>query len=115
LQNNANNEGHTDLYTIENALINGFPEKSVQQFVDDVGCGVPTSQALKTFIRTETLTQLDTSVIIYLIRRAYPDIDIAAISGRIHDSGYPFGDEKDLSDSEFDRIVKEAFESPSEW
>ncbi len=104
-----------DLYTIENALIEGFPEQSVQQFVDDVGCGVPASTALKTFIETEALTHLDTSVIIDLIWLAYPEIDIAAISGRIHDSGYPFGDEKDLSDAEFDKTVKEAFESPSEW
>lgn len=104
-----------DLYTIENALIDGFSEKSVQQYLDDVGCGIPASQALKTFIETEALTHLDTSVIVDLIRRAFPEIDIAAISGRIHDSGYPFGDEKDLSDDEFDKIVKEAFESPSEW
>lgn len=109
------NDQQPDLYTIEKALIDGFPEKSVQQFIDDVSRGVSTSLALKTFIETEALNHLDSSVIIDLIRRAYPGIDIAAISGRIHDSGYPFGDDKDLSDTEFNKIVKDAFENPPEW
>lgn len=72
-----------DLYTIENALIDGFPEESVQQFLGDIGCGVPTSQALRKFIENEALTHLDTSVIIDLIRRTYPEIDIEHLQGQV--------------------------------
>lgn len=104
-----------DLYTIEKALIESFPKSYVDQFVADVGNGLSPSKALANFIEAQKITNLDSSVILDLLRRAYPGIDIAAISWRIHDSGYPLSNQQDLTDSDFDSIIKEAVENPSEW
>jgi hypothetical protein len=104
-----------DLYTIASSLIEKYPEQSIEQFVSDVQQGLTPSNALHRFIRSNSCTSLEPSVIIDLLKKAYLGINILDVSGVIIDSGYPFGDSKDMDDSEFDRIVTQAYENPSEW
>ena len=109
------NTKRPDLYTIEHAPIENFPEQSVEKFISEIKQGSTPSKALHSFIESNSCSHLDSSVIIDLLRRAYPNINISEISGMIHDSGYPFGSSEDMNDTEFDRIVIQAYENPSEW
>ena len=109
------NDKKPDLYTIERASIEGYPSESVDKFVSDIESGISPSRALLRFIESNSCNELDSSVILDLLRRAYKGIDIGEISGIIHDSGYPFGSSDDMSDVEFDKIVIKAYENTSEW
>jgi len=104
-----------DLYSIEQALIEKYPAQSIDKFVLDTKSGITPSKALQNFIKDNLCAELDSSVIIDLLRQAYPGIDIGQISGLIHDAGYPFGSLEDMSDVEFDTIVIRAHKNPPEW
>ena len=103
------------LYAVENPLIERYSEQTVEQFILDISKGIKPSAALRKFIEGNSCNSLDSSVIIDLFRKAYAGIDIGEISGLIHDSGYPFGSDEDLSDSGFDEIVVQAYENPPQW
>lgn len=105
----------TDLYTIESALITKYSKEAVESFLSSTSAGGAPSLALKKFIQQTHSKKLDSSVILDLLRKAYPGIDISSISGTIHDSGYPFGNPNDLNDETFDQIITQAYENPPEW
>lgn len=109
--------GQTFMKDISPSLysIDDYPEESLKQFVSDVDNGVMPSIALRNFIELNSCKKLDSLVIFDLLRHAYQDINIAKISGLIHDSGYPFGAVEDMNDSKFDEIVIQACETPLEW
>lgn len=104
-----------DLYSIEQALIEKYPVQSIDKFVLDTENGITPSKALQDFIKSNSCEKLDSSVIIDLLRRAYPGIDVGQISGLIHDTGYPFGSLESMSDVEFDAIIIRAYKNPPEW
>lgn len=102
-------------YTIEAPLIENICTESIQEFLNDISSGAPASTALQELIFTENLSSLDSSVILDLLKRAYPNIDISVISGVIHDSGYPFCTPLDFDHAQFDNLIKDACESTSDW
>jgi len=104
-----------DLYSIERPLIENYSAHTVEQFTVDIKNGISPSKALNAFVTNNACSELDSSVIIDLLRQAYPGIDIGQIAGIIHDSGYPFGDPVDMSDDGFDKIVTQVYENPPEW
>lgn len=104
-----------DLYTIERALIENYPPQTVTQFTLDIKKGVSPSKALNNFITSNKCTELDSSVIIDLLKQAYDGIDIRLFSWSLHDSGYPFTGSKIMNDEDFDRVVTQAYENPPQW
>lgn len=104
-----------DLYTIESPLINKYSDEDLNIFVQEVRSGSNPSEALRKFIDKIEANSLDSSIIFSLLKMSYPEIDISSITGLINDSGYPFGNRKDLDDDGFDELVRKAYENPSEW
>ena len=104
-----------DLFTIEHALYEKYPDEVLEKYAVDIKNGDTPSNALKKFINKNNCAELDSSIIFELIKRAYPGIDLSHLTGQIHDSGYPFGDPNDMNDERFDELVIDAWESPAEW
>lgn len=104
-----------DLYTIQKSLVDRYPEYAIEHFLSSVNATNKASIALKAFLKDINQTSLDSSVIIDLIKKAYPGINVSSISGVIHDSGYLNVKDSDLTDDEFDNLINDVFNSPSEW
>lgn len=104
-----------DLYTIEPALIDKYSDDELSLFTEEIHSGSRPSEALRKFIAKVDANCLDSSIIFALLKMSYPELDLSLITGLIHDSGYPFGNPKDLDDDGFNELVRQAYENRSEW
>lgn len=102
------------LYTAQASELSKYPDESVTQFCKNVTTRkIPPSQALRSFIKENAITDSATGIIYDLLNKAYPGIQLIGITFPITDSNYPFGDPNDLDDDGFDALVKQAIEESS--
>ncbi len=105
-----------DLTVIHSQPIMEMPIESLNDFKHWVlEEGMLPSNALRKMMDKYECPNPDVSILIQLVERTYPDINIAAQGFRFYmtDSGYPNSDPNQFSDEDFDTGIKSLLEHPT--